>query len=653
MAQTIKPTFRPDIEGLRGVAILLVVLYHVRLPPFLGGFVGVDIFFVLSGYLITGLLVREIESTGKLDLLTFYARRARRLLPALALTLFATMIVGFLVYSPLEQRFIAPTAYTTAAYVSNLHFAWFATDYLAMPAGANPLLHTWSLSVEEQFYFAWPILVLFAFRAKRDTDASKVRRGRILLFMSVVALVSFAACLWLTYTKQPWAFFSSPTRAWEFAIGGLGVLVGRTSWKQVTQALGWIGLAALLSAAVLFDERTSFPGFAALLPALGTVAVLCAGASGPDGGLVRYLSARPLQRIGKLSYSWYLWHWPVLTFAAVIGGDISLWTRLLCLAFSLGLAAVTFRLIEDPLHHNKILAAKPIYALAMAACLYFFGVGASVLWRQVSNRAAQSPEQLRFTRANSDFLIFDQPTCHVNMQESQAKGCTFESANASKTVVLFGDSHAAQWYPPLRAIAETENWRLVTLTKSFCPATDVEFVNPSFGRRFTECESWRADALKLIRDLHPDLVVVTNTNAYATGEKPIVNLADWTIGTQRTLRAISQSAKRVVFLRDTPIPGIDIPACLARVSWRSKWSSGGTCSVSKDKAVQEDVKRVEQQASTAFANVEYVDMTDYICPGDVCEPERGDLILYRDSNHLTGSFMKSLTPVIRKLLNAR
>lgn len=192
MQTTKNSLFRPDIEGLRGIAILLVVAYHAGVPWITGGYVGVDVFFVLSGYLITGLLVREIEGTGRLNLIGFYTRRARRLLPALALVLLATVVVGYIVYSPSEQREFARSAVATAAYVGNLYFARLHTDYLGADAQMNPLLHTWSLSVEEQFYVFWPILTWLALRAGRRLGDTGMRRRWLLCAMTVVLLTSFA-----------------------------------------------------------------------------------------------------------------------------------------------------------------------------------------------------------------------------------------------------------------------------------------------------------------------------------------------------------------------------------------------------------------------------------------------------------------------------
>ena len=334
---TIRPPFRADIEGLRAVAILLVVAYHAGTPGFSGGYVGVDVFFVLSGYLISWLLVQEIERTGTVSLLSFYGRRARRLLPGLAVVLVVTMAASALIYAPYEHRFLANTAAATAGYFSNLYFARAAIDYHGPAAVINPFLHTWSLSVEEQFYLVWPWLVLFGSGVLWKRQDHRAGKFRLLLWMMIAAAASFALSLYLTSVRPTAAFFLSPTRAWEFAFGAIGFLLPvnvasaklpvkmRDSYLSLINHrvgfAGWVGLAGIILAGIMFDSTTPFPGVAALLPTVSTVLVLRAA----KGSLIsRFLSIRPLTEIGRLSYSWYLWHWPVLLLADALSGPFSL-----------------------------------------------------------------------------------------------------------------------------------------------------------------------------------------------------------------------------------------------------------------------------------------------------------------------------------------
>jgi len=271
-----KDGFRPDIEGMRGIAVLLVVLFHSGVPGFGGGFIGVDVFFALSGYLITGIILNEITKRGKLSFRNFYARRARRLLPAAGLVVVSTLVLMLLMYSPLELGKYASWASYTSLYASNYMFMRDASNYFASDVTRNPYLHTWSLAVEEQFYLFWPALIALTLIATKS-------RRQLAVVLTVMSAVSLAFCIWLTNYRAPWAFFGLPTRAWEFGLGGLGCMVPAeylVRRKSLTAAVGWIGFAAVLAGSVVFTSQTPFPGLAAALPVLGTIAVLLAWFSG-------------------------------------------------------------------------------------------------------------------------------------------------------------------------------------------------------------------------------------------------------------------------------------------------------------------------------------------------------------------------------------
>jgi peptidoglycan/LPS O-acetylase OafA/YrhL len=629
--------FRPDIEGLRGIAILTVVAYHAGLPGFGGGYVGVDVFFVLSGYLITGLLFKEMEKKGRISLPAFYARRARRLLPASALTLLITIAATYMVYSPVEQSGLPQTSLATATYVSNLYFARTATDYLRAGAETNPLLHTWSLAVEEQFYFAWPLLVMLALKTGG--------RRRLLIVMVALASLSFALSIWLTLVRQPWAFFSSPTRAWEFAIGGLGVLLGGLHSQRAGRIIGWLGLAMILLASVVLSKSTAYPGWAALLPVLGTVAVLRSGTSTPTGKL---LGTPVLQFFGKLSYSWYLWHWPVLVLAAGVWGELSLPARLGLVAFALVLAMVSYKLVENPVRFHPFLLRRPAYALIMALVLTLFGIGAALSFRYLSGRAAATGEQARFIKARQDIPVIYQDQCITLAFDTDVKDCVYGRKDSNKTIVLFGDSYAAHWFPAVNAIAEAEGWRLVPLFKAACAPVDTPYIYPRIGRRYTECEQWRESALKRIEEMRPALVMVAHGALYV-GEQPLVSPPAWLEGAGKTLNALNRSGARIAYLRGTPAPSLDVVGCLARGAWQSPWRRPKPCTFERAPGMNDDVAQ-EERRIVSSSHATYIDMTEYICPGDICEPERDGTIIYQEGGHLTGQFVNSLTPVLRRLL---
>ena len=628
--------FRPDIEGLRAIAILTVVAYHARMPGFTGGYIGVDVFFVLSGYLITGLLIKEMEDKRRINLPAFYARRARRLLPASALALLVTVIATYVIYSPIEQAGLPQTAFATACYVSNLYFARTATEYLRAGVETNPLLHTWSLGVEEQFYLAWPLLVMVALRFGG--------RRRLLIVMITVACSSFALSLWLTSVRQPWAFFSSPTRAWEFAIGALGVLlpVGRNA--RTRNLIGWLGLAMILGAAVVLGNNTAYPGWAALFPVFGTAAVLRAGTLSSTG---RVLSARLFQFFGRLSYSWYLWHWPVLVLVAV-WGEISLPFRVGFAALSLVMAALSHRLIENPIRFHPLMLRRPAYALAMAAGLTLFSVSTAVVFIRLSRRAAESPDQARFTRARQDIPVIYKDKCLTSAFATDLNECVYGSKDSPTTVVLFGDSYAAQWFPAVNAVAESEGWRLLTFFKAACSPVDTPYVYPLIGRRYTECEQWRASVFRRLEEIQPALVVVGHSALYI-GNPPLIAPSAWLEGVGRTLRALNRSEARIVYLRGTPAPTLDVVACLARGAWQFGWRRPASCSFQRREGMDDEVSDAERRL-VDNSNATYVDMTKYICSGEICEPERDGIIIYQQGGHLTGQFVTSLIPVVKNVL---
>ncbi|MDP9434617.1 MAG: acyltransferase, partial [Actinomycetota bacterium] len=363
------PRRRHDVEGLRGVAVLAVLLFHAGVPGLDGGYVGVDVFFVLSGFLITGLLWAELSGTGRLSLLAFWARRARRLLPASVLVLVVTAGAASALLSPLRARSVLGDAVASALYAANHRFAAASTDYLADTGAPSPLLHYWSLGVEEQFYVVWPLLVVLSARLARGRRAPRAVATSLVL---ALAATSFAWCSLLTVRSQPWAFFSLPSRAWELAAGGavaLAVPLLRRMPAAVAVVLGWAGMLALGLAVRALGPETAFPGTAALLPVLGAVAVVGAGCRPTRHGAQRLLDRAPLRWAGRLSYSWYLWHWPVLVLAAEVAGPLSLLTRLALVGASGLLAAVTLAVLEDPVRRSALLARRPALGLAGAGAL--------------------------------------------------------------------------------------------------------------------------------------------------------------------------------------------------------------------------------------------------------------------------------------------
>lgn len=650
-------SFRPDIEGLRAVAILLVILYHAHVPGFTGGYVGVDVFFVLSGYLISSLLVNELVKTGTIDLKNFYARRARRLLPAMAAMLVVTMLVGAVLYAPVEHDGLANTALSTATYVSNFYFTRAATDYLAAPKHTNPLLHTWSLSVEEQFYFVWPVFVMWG----AGVWARRLSWPRLSRTMIVGALISFAACLYLTETQQPWAFFLSPPRAWEFALGGITALAislpkaDRARWMRPevvlgegpARVVGWLALAGIVITGMVFSDTTIFPGAAAALPAIGTALVLWTTPAVSRGSAAVVLSIPVFQMIGRLSYSWYLWHWPMLVYAGAIK-ELTLFERVVVALLSLGVAELSYRLVEHPIRHNTRLHARPGFSLALAGGLSLSVAVLAVGWKGAAGQWVELPSQAVFSQIKLDLPEIYRMACDDYWHSAEVKPCTFGPETAAHTLVLLGDSHAGHWFPAVKRMVEARpDWKLVVFTKSACPAVDAAYFFRDIGRVYTECHEWLRGALQRIGEMHPDLVVVTYVDNYPfSGEQ-------WRTGVRNVMESLSRSSGQVVNLRDTPALGFDGPACLARLEWRPsfipRWS---TCRLALPEHRNSETYDIQQAASHDLPNVMSIDMTDVVCPDGKCDVVQGGIVAFRDSAHLSTKFAERLSGQLAERIRA-
>jgi len=643
---TIRPPFRADIEGLRAVAILLVVAYHAGIPQLSGGFVGVDVFFVLSGYLISWLLIKEVERTGTISLPSFYGRRARRLLPGLAAVLLVTILAAVLVYAPYEQRFLANTAAATAGYFSNLYFAKAAIDYHGPAAGTNPFLHTWSLSVEEQFYLVWPLLVLVGIGAfgKRSTAQS---RSRLLLWMLLAGAYSFALSLLLTKLRPTSAFFLSPARAWEFAVGATGILIPvnavseafperiRERYRKLVSfrigLLGWLGLIGIILAGTLYDGATPFPGIAALLPTVSTVLVLRAPAG---SSISRFLSIRPLTEIGRLSYSWYLWHWPVLLLIDALAGPLSLPVRIGLMLLSLCFAELSYRIVENPIHHNRKLALRPAYSLAMAAAITIWVITVALSWRHESIKWAITPQQASYSRLRLDLPVIYSMNCDQDYYSTELKQCLFGTPGARHTAVLLGDSHAAQWFPTVESTFVEKGWQLVVMTKSGCPIVDSPFFYPPIGRIYGECEVWRERAIERIGALKPDVVIIGSARYQFSNDQ-------LKSGTSKVLVPLSMASKLVLLMRDTPKLGFDPTRCLARSSWRLAFLPGHDCRIAMSDEVDQ-VYAVLKGSAREFPNVSTIDMNPFICNQANCSAIKDGVFVFRDDNHLSNTFAQRL-----------
>jgi len=683
-----KDYFRPDIEGLRAVAIGAVLLFHAGVPGAEGGFVGVDVFFVISGFLITGLLVREWSTRGRIDLVAFYARRFRRLLPAALLVIAVTTLASYLVLSELRFPSVAGDAAAAALYVSNIRFAANAIDYLGAEAAPSPLLHFWSLSVEEQFYLFWPLIILVALRV--------LGRGRLWLVVAAIIGISFGLAVVWTDLAAPWAFFSLPTRAWQLGVGAL-IAVGMlrrphrlAAPERVSGPLAslgvWMGLGLIAAGVVLISTHTPYPGTTAIVPVLGTALVIVGG----SGGRPRpsRLLAMSLPRwLGRISYSLYLWHWPIIVLVPIALGVESLALNLLLVAVAVAVAAVSTELIEVPVRQGRLLPLPPRGSLALAGSASIIvaagalAAGAAVLGPAAtpviaeggtSRAAALSggmprapagalPAALREGPPPADLrpalagAYYDLPAgyadgCHLDYATVDAPDCTYGVPEADMSVLLLGDSHAQQWLPALERLAYERAWRLRAITKGACPMVDVTVWNQPLKRAYRECDAWREQALVIIDEEEPDLVLVASADMYEPTDGEGRRLEDgaadaWDAGLVSYLGRLADHAPRVVVLADTPRVGYDPADCLA--------SGPGIEACDADSGRMVDAAYREREAAAAqAAGVELVSATGWLCTQTDCPLVRGPFLVYRDSHHLTATFAAQLAGELGAALDA-
>jgi peptidoglycan/LPS O-acetylase OafA/YrhL len=669
-------TLRLDIEGMRAIAVGSVLVFHAGIPWFAGGFVGVDVFFVLSGFLITGLLAREVGRTGKVRLGTFWARRVRRLLPASATVLLFSALVTY-VYLPITQRATFGGDIRAAAlYIVNWRLASRAVDYLAEDVGASPVQHYWSLSVEEQFYLLWPVLMLVV----AIVAARKWRLGAFGL-LTAVTLVSFAWSVHQSHHNPGTAFFVSTTRIWELGIGALLALsaarVGRLP-VAIRAAAGWIGLAAIAFAVIAFDGSTTWPGVNALVPTVGAALMIASGIAVTPGSPQRLLSTAPMVWIGGLSYSIYLWHWPILVAAQADHPDLRVRWAVLLMIFSIVPAWLCHKYIENPIRYGAAFKATP-RALALGAGLTALGVAAAFVlshsvtsvkeaskseapgaaalldpankgkvWSDLKSVSRIRPAPLKAT-SDRPPQYTAKVMCQVQVNDPKPQVCEFGDKSAKRTILIVGDSKIVQWETALSDLGKREHWRLVQITKSACSFTDAN----NAGTDQTSCRQWGKAALAQILKIKPDLVLESGRRktALPPGKSGEANLTQPAMvkGMASYWRTITQAGIPLVTLIDNPEPiGPLVYECVAEHPHNLS-----SCAFSKSEGIAGSAATTQRLAAASVPGVKILDMTNVVCPDrDRCAPVIGNVLVYRQGSHITRTYIDSMEPQLAAKLYA-
>jgi peptidoglycan/LPS O-acetylase OafA/YrhL len=650
--------FRGDIDGLRAVAIVLVVAFHAGLTQVSGGFVGVDVFFVISGYLITTNLLDESRRRGEIDLLRFWAKRVRRLVPALALMLVVTLGLAVAVLGVLEWQTVADDARAAALYVSNIYFAEQATDYFAADVTESLYLHTWSLGVEEQFYLVWPLLVVAAtLLVRRRTDRLK---GVLVVAFALTLVVSFGLSVWLTDRGSPWAFFGLPTRAWEFAAAGLlaaAPLSRLRLHRGVATALAASGLALIAGAALRFSDLTPYPGYRAAVPVVGTLLVIVAGSAVErPNPLSTALALRPAQWIGRVSYSWYLWHWPLILLAvAWFETDRRLVTGGAALV-SLAVAAAAYHLFENPVRFSVRLTRSSPRTFAVGALITAVALLATVGVTQYAEvEIADAGPAAELERVRDQRRAFDCP--HRRQTDSGIEYCEAGDLDASDTVLLTGDSHTRHWSPAFIQAADEEGFRLLIRWRGACPSTNVAVADPAHERGESpvdrSCTEFQRDTDELIDQLDPDTVVLSNTSSYVViADRPIYHpdgqARIWGDALRERILGLQADGRSVGVVIDTPrLPDDPIP-CLVDAD------DPADCAVPRAEAEIErgvKIEAAEQMVIDELGDVPTLDVTPILCPDDLCLMHLNGQYVYGDNSHMYDRFVETLTPEVVAFLD--
>ncbi|MCC8247249.1 acyltransferase family protein [Saccharothrix luteola] len=671
-----RPAVRVDIQGMRALAVGLVICYHLRPEWLPGGFVGVDVFFVLSGFLIIGTLTGEVRRTGRVGLLDFYARRIRRLLPAATVVLLAVTAAVIAVLPQSRWPTVLREVLFSAVNAQNWLLAVLSNDYGHATVGASPVQHFWSLAVEEQFYLVIPLVLLVAAVLAARRGAGPVRYA--VVAVGAITVASFAFSVWYTPVDPGAAYFVTPTRMWELGIGGLAAMALHRlrPGRVVRVLLGWGGLVAVLASAFWFTTGMAFPGWIAALPTVGTAAMLLAR----DDSLARVLGLRPLTYVGDISYSLYLWHWPVIVFVLEFTGRevLDRYQVVFAGSLSLVLAALSKHFVEDPFRRRKRDRRRVTYGIGAAMVAVTVAVasggwasaestlaalrGRSVIDADHPGALALDPTRPVPARAGiplapdpavagEDGPLGDLPgDCNVYDMTAEPSACTYGAPEATKTAVIVGDSHAAQFSSALAEFVRHEGagrWRVKVVVRNGCPFTAVP---PSeAGTPLAVCSDENLKKLDLIRDLKPDLVVT----AAMSPESYRADL-DWTWespdraveGYRTMLTALSDAAIPVAVIRELPRPARPVVPCLER-----RPDDPADCDTPRARAVGSATDPLAD-AATGLPGVRVVDLTDWICRADTCPAVVGNVVVYRD-NHLTDTYVRSLADPLLAALGLR
>ncbi|QOT16466.1 acyltransferase family protein [Paenarthrobacter sp. YJN-5] len=664
---------RLDIQGLRAIAVGVVLLYHAGVSWLPGGFVGVDVFFVISGFLITGGIVRELRRDGSMSIKNFYIRRIARILPAATVAILATLGLTYWLMPATRWVQTGLDGIGSSLYYVNWLFAASSVDYLARDQEPSPFQHFWSLAVEEQFYIFWPALLAFVTWLALKWGF-RLQKG-LLITVALVAVPSLAWSVYYTATNPGGAYFTTATRIWELAIGAaFAIAAGRgfKAPKAVSAVIGWLGLAAIIYAAATYTTALPFPSYTALLPVLGAALIIWSGPTAGNAGPILALGTWPMVKIGELSYSLYLWHWPLVVIGGVVLGGLTETTGLVIVAMSIVPAWLSLKYVEKPLQ-TKILEAQTDGSKIASGLMMTLAAAAAAMILAVSVTPPPPPSAVTFTpqqvtgvkakpvgaealadgapleikdtfssitptavNAKDDVPVVNRNGCMLNAESTEAKVCSFGDLGSSRVIALVGDSHAAMLVPAFEDWAAKEKIRVDTYTKGACPfvAGEVEYD----GQPYAACSQWVDNVTQQILATSPEAVVSAmsryriiegGTLSFEASKQPLAQMIS------EAMKPLQKVGIKTIMLRDTPRPEVAVPDCVAKNE-----KSLTACALPADQVLWKDGPEV--RAADNDPKIDLIDLSKAFCTAEKCPAIIEGILVYRDNNHLTATYARTL-----------
>lgn len=672
---------RKDIQGLRAIAIITVLFAHANFPFFSGGFVGVDVFFVISGFLITGILIKEYSARGKISIPNFYARRVRRIIPAATIVIIATVILSTII---LGREASVPTywdAVWSSLFVSNWYMAFVGVDYFSLGATPSPLQHFWSLAVEEQFYVIWPTLIIiltfFAGKAK-----SKTFRPVLAVALTAIIIASLAWSIYQTNLEPTVAYFSTLTRGWELAVGALLAVVAHkiNINKIMRTVLMYAGIVMIMVAVAVFTEEMPFPGFAAMLPVFGSALVLLSGTNN-HAKFNQILTNKFMVWIGGISYALYLWHWPMLIlWESKTGEKPSFFIALCLLLISVLLAWMSTTFVEDPLRLSRWWKNKKFLSNLLGVVLIVATVGVSYLlvpasaFREMNRmqivplstvlenvQKATLPNSQHYINGTTmpelaligeDRSIVYDDGCHIEHADPTVlKNCVYGDKTSDVNIAVLGDSHASMYIPALDLWGMKNDVKINLFAKSECPSAGFTPYSNILKRAYYECKDWREEAINAIIEMKPAYVVLVNAHQIqavnSDGEPEMSKTVmdrKWSEGYKLTIDKFKQAGIPVIILGDAPGLGKDSATCI-----KANQEDATECSTDMLKETTLMIER-ETEASKSN-NIPYVKVIDLFCYENTCPDIIDNRVVYMDGTHITKTYSEYLAGSIGEKIN--